>query len=126
MLNDIFLISLFFAKVRNKNYSKEIFLTFLRTVKLCNNKMKKHAERGGFEPPVPFSRYTRSPGVPVKPLRHLSKNLAGNYTNNNSICQCLVLILYQNYNHCKLFANSLIFIVHSIRHLPEWQFLLLL
>jgi hypothetical protein len=29
------------------------------------------AERGGFEPPIPFG-YSRFPGVRVKPLCHLS------------------------------------------------------
>jgi len=32
----------------------------------------QRAEREGFEPSVPFSRHTRFPGEPVRPLRHLS------------------------------------------------------
>ena len=30
------------------------------------------AERAGFEPAVPFTRHTRFPGEPIKPLWHLS------------------------------------------------------
>ena len=30
------------------------------------------AERGGFEPPDTLLAYTRFPGVPLKPLEHLS------------------------------------------------------
>lgn len=34
--------------------------------------MKLLAEKQGFEPWVPFDRYTHFPGVPLKPLEHLS------------------------------------------------------
>ena len=33
------------------------------------------AERKGFEPLIPFDRYTHFPGVPLQPLEHLSVTL---------------------------------------------------
>jgi hypothetical protein len=34
------------------------------------------AERQGFEPWIPFDRYTHFPGVPLQPLEHLSVRAA--------------------------------------------------
>ena len=35
------------------------------------------AEKQGFEPWIPFDRYTHFPGVPLQPLEHLSKGRKG-------------------------------------------------
>ena len=36
------------------------------------SRLSLSAERQGFEPWIPFDRYTHFPGVPLQPLKHLS------------------------------------------------------
>jgi hypothetical protein len=48
-----------------------IYKILLRRV--FRNDVAKLAERGGFEPPVPFYRYNGLANRPFRPLRHLSE-----------------------------------------------------
>ena len=58
--------------MNSKDSEWVILVHFLQAILIPNSSIIILAERGGFEPPVPFKGYTPFPRVHDRPLWHLS------------------------------------------------------